>query len=62
MNDATQVKPVSHLKANAAEVIREITKCREPIRLQCIVSAHLEGDDAGEVACMHDRSATILLL
>lgn len=31
MKYSTQVKPVSYLKANAAEVIREITECREPM-------------------------------
>ena len=31
MKYSTQVRPVSYLKANAAEVIREITECREPI-------------------------------
>lgn len=31
MKYSTQVKPISYLKANAAEVIRQLTRRREPL-------------------------------
>ena len=31
MRYSTQVKPISYLKANAAEVLRHLTECREPM-------------------------------
>jgi prevent-host-death family protein len=31
MRYSTQVKPISYLKANAADVLQEITECREPM-------------------------------
>jgi prevent-host-death family protein len=31
MRYSTQIKPISYLKANAAEVLLHLTECREPI-------------------------------
>ena len=31
MKYSTQIRPISYLKANAAEVVRELTECREPL-------------------------------
>lgn len=31
MRYSTQVKPISYLKANAAEVLLHLTECREPL-------------------------------
>jgi prevent-host-death family protein len=31
MKYSTQIKPISYLKANAAEVLRELTELREPL-------------------------------
>lgn len=31
MRYSTQVKPISYLKANATEVLSEISECREPV-------------------------------
>jgi prevent-host-death family protein len=31
MRYSTQVKPISHLKANAAEVLAELTEGRQPL-------------------------------
>ena len=31
MRYSTQVKPISYLKANAAEVLQHLTECREPM-------------------------------
>ena len=31
MKYSTQIKPISYLKANAAEVVRELTEKREPL-------------------------------
>lgn len=31
MKYSTQIKPISYLKANAAEVVRQLTKQREPL-------------------------------
>lgn len=31
MKYSTQIKPISYLKANAAEVVRQLAECREPL-------------------------------
>ena len=31
MRYSTQIKPISYLKANATEVLNEISECREPV-------------------------------
>ena len=31
MKYSTQVKPISYLKSHAAEIVRDLTECREPM-------------------------------
>ena len=59
MNYSTQVKPLSYLKANAAQVIRELTECREPMVITQNGEAKLVIQD---VASYEQSQETLALL
>ena len=59
MKYATQVRPVSYLRANLAEVIREITECLEPMVITQNGEAKLVIQD---VASCEQSQQTLALL
>lgn len=59
MKFSTQVKPLSYLKANAAEVIRELTEQREPMVITQNGQARLVIQD---VASYEQAQETLALL
>ena len=62
MKYSTQVKPVSYLKANAAEVIREITECREPTVITQNGEARLVIQDVVSYEQSHETLALLKIL
>lgn len=59
MKYSTQVRPVSYLRANPAEVIREITECLEPMVITQNGEAKLVIQD---VASCEQSQQTLALL
>ena len=62
MKYSTQVKPVSYLKANTAEVIREITECREPAVITQNGEARLVIQDVVSYEQSHETLALLKIL
>ena len=59
MKYSTQIKPISYLKANAAEVIRELTETRAPLVITQNGEAKVVIQD---VASYEETQATMALL
>ena len=59
MKYSTQIKPISYLKANAAEVIRELTETRAPLVITQNGEAKIVIQD---VASYEETQATMALL
>ncbi len=59
MKFSTQIKPISYLKANAAEVIRELTETRAPLVITQNGEAKIVIQD---VASYEETQATMALL
>jgi len=56
---STQIKPISYLKANAAEVVRQLTEAREPLVITQNGEAKLVIQD---VASYEETQETLALL
>lgn len=59
MKYSTQIKPISYLKANAAEVVRQLTEAREPLVITQNGEAKLVIQD---VASYEETQETLALL
>jgi len=59
MKYSTQIKPISYLKANAAEVVRQLTEQREPLVITQNGEAKLVIQD---VASYEETQETLALL
>lgn len=59
MRYSTQIKPISYLKANATEVLSEISECREPVIITQNGKAKAVLQD---VATYEETQATLALL
>jgi prevent-host-death family protein len=59
MKYSTQIRPISYLKANAAEVVRELTELREPLVITQNGKAKVVIQD---VASFEETQETLALL
>ena len=59
MRYSTQVKPISYLKANAAEVLLQLAEQREPLALLKILALGNQEIEAGKITLVNDVVARL---
>ena len=62
MKYSTQVKPISYLKSHAAEIVRDLTECREPMLITQNGEAKLVVMDVRSYEEQEDTLALLKLL
>ena len=62
MKYSTQIKPISYLKANAAEVVRQLTEQREPLVITQNGEAKLVIQDVASYEATQETMALLKIL